>query len=140
MTRKLDCILLIDDDEMVNYLNKQVIDNAGCTKYLRTIDDARDALKYLRKCVNKHGYEEIYPTPELIFLDLNMPGLNGWEFLDKYREISHLLNESIIIIMLTTSMNPNDIKQAEKCHELAGFNNKPLTMDKLDEILTHHFM
>lgn len=139
MKRKLGCILMIDDDEPTNFLNKMVLEEVGCAEHIRVIQDAREALDYLRHAVNGQQASDNYVKPELIFLDINMPAMDGWEFLNKYTELPKDKVREITIVMLTTSFNPEDELKARKITYIAGFKNKPLTTEALEDILHKHF-
>lgn len=73
--------------------------------------------------------------PELILLDINMPVMDGWEFLEKFAELPSC--EKIPVVMLTSSINPDDIEKARAHQLVKGFLSKPLNQDKLDEVLTY---
>ncbi len=133
MKQKLACILLIDNDEPTNFLNKLLIQEADCTEMILVEQSASDALEYL---VNS-GKKPSEPRPELIFLDINMPAMDGWEFLEKYASLSQ--KEGIVLVMLTTSSNPEDMARARKLGYIADFRNKPLNESMLSEILRTYF-
>jgi CheY-like chemotaxis protein len=135
MKRKLNCILLIDDDEPTNFLNRIVIEEVDCTERIETMQSAREALKYLTN-TNPNGD---YPRPDLVFLDINMPAMDGWEFLEKYNQLSDDQKAKIIVVMLTTSFNPEDEFKARNISGISGFKNKPLTAEILMQILHKHF-
>jgi CheY-like chemotaxis protein len=79
------------------------------------------------------------PTPEIIFLDINMPAMDGWEFLQKYEALPEAHKSSIIVVMLTTSFNPEDELKARKIPAVKEFRNKPLTPALLQDILLKYF-
>ena len=135
MRRKLDCILLIDDDEPTNFLNKLTIEQSGCAKHVQVVQSGLEALEYLR---GENGYKGL-PRPDLIFLDINMPAMDGWEFLGQYRELNKEQQADIIMIMLTTSLNPDDELRTKEFPEIAGFENKPLLLQRLEDILEKFF-
>ena len=135
MKQKLNCILLIDDDEPTNFLNRMVIEEVGCTERIEIMQSARDALKYLTNTTNSGSY----PRPDLVFLDINMPAMDGWEFLEKYNQLPEDQKAKIIVVMLTTSFNPEDELKARKIAGIAGFRNKPLTPEILTMLLRQHF-
>lgn len=137
MKKKLSTVLLIDDDEPTNFINSYIIDEVNCANSIKAVQSAEEALKYLSQC-SAGDTPDAAPAPELIFLDINMPGLNGWEFLEEYRKLTHLHKKSIII-MLTTSMNPDDQLRAQFIEEVAGFRSKNLTPEMLNELLKEHF-
>src|ERR1700761_1152645 len=130
MSTQLNCILLIDDDEPTNFLNRLTLEQAGCTRDIRVAQSGQEALDYLRDCG-----PDTPPRPDLIFLDINMPAMDGWEFLERYRSLPPERKADIILIMLTTSLNPDDEKRTQTMPEVAGFENKPLSQDQLDNVL-----
>src|SRR6266542_549835 len=77
--------------------------------------------------------------PEIIFLDINMPKMNGWEFLDRYKHLDKQQKAKVVIMILTTSANPDHIKRAKEIEEVTGYETKPLDKEMLKEILHEHF-
>lgn len=138
MKRKLECVLLIDDDEPTNFLNKMIIEETGCVKEVRVVQSAREALDYLSGKLQTTTDGQL-PTPELIFLDINMPAMDGWEFLERYDQLSPEQKASIIVVMLTTSFNPEDELKASRISYISSYRNKPLTQDIIMGILEEHF-
>ncbi len=69
-----------------------------------------------------------------------MPGMNGWEFLDKYKELGKGQKTNVIIIMLTTSLNPDDKIKANNNSSVTAFKHKPLTGEILNEVLDKYFI
>ncbi|MBO9567012.1 MAG: response regulator [Niastella sp.] len=138
MKRKLECVLLIDDDEPTNFLNKMIIEETGYVKEVKVTQSARDALDYLSgKQQSAEGGK--LPTPELILLDINMPAMDGWEFLERYDKLSPEQKAAIIVVMLTTSFNPEDESKASRISYISSYRNKPLTQETVIEILKEHF-
>ncbi len=139
MKRKLNSILLIDDDEDSNYFNKRIIGSHNITEHIQIAETGKEAIDYLtnkgRFAINANGY----PAPALIFLDINMPVMDGWEFLEHYFRLPDEQKGKIIVIMLTSSPNPEDVKKSEEIDEVSDFLKKPLTKDLLNEILQKHF-
>ncbi|HWI92387.1 MAG TPA: response regulator [Flavisolibacter sp.] len=136
MERKLNCVLLIDDDEPTNFLNQIVIESSGCAEQIKTLQNGEEALAYL---THTGGSSENCPPPDLIFLDINMPAMNGWEFIEKYRQLNEKCKGKVMIVMLTTSLFPEDKTRANEIPEISAFENKPLTQEKLDNILKMFF-
>jgi len=125
--KNFDTILLIDDDEATNFLHKLIINESGICKNLIVIDSALDALDWLKN--------ENNPTPNLIFLDINMPKMNGWEFLEEYITLPSIKRTNMVVVMLTTSLRPKDRKRADLIDEISNFMNKPLSKNKLNSFL-----
>jgi len=137
MKQKLNCILVIDDDEPTNFFTRMILEDTGYADHIMTVQSGQEALEYLAKSENPACDENLYPSPDLIFLDINMPAMNGWEFLEEYRKIN--VKHRIIMVMLTTSLFPEDKSKAEKTPEISGFENKPITAEKIKAVLEKYF-
>ncbi|MCF4101917.1 response regulator [Gillisia sp. M10.2A] len=134
MKKKLNCILLIEDDKATNFIHQRIIKRVDCAEKVVTALNGLEALEYLNK-----EEDGVLPQPDLIFLDINMPGMNGWEFLEEYQKLHNDKKGKVILVMLTTSLNPDDFEKASQIPEVNGFKNKPLTMPLLESILEEYF-
>ena len=110
-------VLLIEDDETTNFIHKIILKNAGIER-VKEARNGLDAFKYLEE-----------DCPDIIFLDINMPVMDGWEFL-KERERKDLCS-GVKIAMLTSSTRPNDKKMAESYSSVIAYLEKPLTEEKI---------
>ena len=133
--KKLNSILLVEDDEATNFISQMVIKKLNCANHVQVAWNGADALDYIKQC----GEKACQP-PELILLDINMPGLNGWEFLDEYCKLKEKEKIKVVVVMLTTSQNPDDKKRADNNPAVAGFRSKPLTPAVLEDILSQYFL
>ena len=79
------------------------------------------------------------PRPDLIFLDINMPAMDGWEFLGIYRTLPAEKKADTVLIMLTTSLNPDDELRTRAIPEVSGFEHKPLNQASLEKVLSKYF-
>lgn len=131
MEKKVRCIMLIDDNKDDNFFHKRIITKHDAAEIVVTMDSAEAALEYLKE--TQRTDPKNYPN--LIFLDVNMPRMNGWEFLEEYRKLDKEFQKKIVVVMLTTSDSPNK-KAAELEDLIASFRTKPLTKEMLDEILS----
>jgi len=131
MKKKLNCILLIDDDTEDNYFHQLVINEMNITERVEVALNGVEALNFLKN--------ENQIQPDIIFLDINMPKMNGWEFLDAYKELRADQKAKVLVVMLTTSVSPSDKVKAEQFPDIVGFNSKPLTEEMLTKILEEHF-
>lgn len=134
MREKLNCILLIDDDETTNYVNTILIERAECAKEIRSVTSGHAALEYLTS-VDENGN---HPQPDLIFLDINMPIMSGWEFIEEYHKLLPEQRGKVLVWMLSTSNNPEDRERALALGS-SGFMAKPLTISKLMDVIKRHF-
>lgn len=135
MKQPLRSVLLVDDNDADNYLHRLIIREAGVAEDIVDQPDGVDAIDYLKAL---HDQNDADP-PELIFLDINMPRMNGWEFLEAYEQLPEPLRQAVVVIMLTTSIFPDDQERAQARPGFCGFLNKPLTEADLLELLRKHF-
>lgn len=127
--KKLEKILIIDDDEVANFIYRKVIQNSDITHEIGTFQSAMDALNYIQQCAQGKA-----KTPEIIFLDINMPVMSGWDFLNAYKEVASDLKNQIKVYMLSSSVYQEDIEKAKAFEEVNDYIIKPLTKEKLIEI------
>lgn len=126
--QKIKFLVFIDDDYATNFYHKIIVRDSGLVEKYTFFSEPEEALNFFKGLTEEDNPE----IPDAIFLDVNMPKIDGWGFLTKYAEIPVL--KSPIIIMLTTSMNPEDQLKAEDNPLVKGFKNKPLTEDHLREL------
>ena len=124
---KINNIYLIDDDSIVNMVSKRTIEKNGFAEKIHVHQNAVNALEKLRD-LKEENPEEI---PQIIFLDINMPEMNGWEFLDEFEKFEKSVKEKCSIYMLTSSIDTADIKRSQTYSCVKDFVTKPLTKDKL---------
>ncbi|MGJ8687182.1 MAG: response regulator [Spongiibacteraceae bacterium] len=130
---KMSKILLVDDCEATNFLHRLVIEEYGCAENVVDARNGKEAIEYLREINRDNGVQ-----PELIFLDINMPVMDGWGFLEAYDQLDFDTRNSVVIVMLTTSLNPDDAARAAKGRNVKSFFSKPLTDEKLHSILLQY--
>ena len=135
MKKKLKSIMLVDDNRTDNYFHKREIRKTNLAITVIEKNSALEALEYLR--INKQNKAL---NPDLIFLDINMPCMNGWEFLQEYSRLDEELQREVMIIMLTTSGNPDNIARAKAMNIVADFITKPLTKEILEDINQKYFV
>lgn len=134
MEKKLNCILLIDDDYGTNLYHKMVIEDANCAHKIIVKTSAIEALEYF-----KSPFDAENPRPNLVFLDINMPKMTGWEFLEEYKKLSTEQQAENIIVMLSTSSHPDDLRRAEDNPLIKEYRGKPLTEEILNELVGRYW-
>ncbi len=122
-------VFLIDDNNIVNFINRKTIESCGFSDNIVEYTSARKALRYLGEAAK--GTQEI---PDVIFLDIKMQLMNGFEFLDNFTKLPPSVKEKVKIIMLTSSLLESDKELAMKYESVIAFLNKPITRDKLSSI------
>jgi CheY-like chemotaxis protein len=134
MNRKLRCIMLVDDNADDNFFHERIIKRSNAAEVVIVMQSADEALAFLSA---RSEHPDLHP--ELIFLDINMPGMNGWEFLDEYSKLDEQCKSQVVIVMLTTSVNPDDESKAKALNMATDFKIKPLTKEMLQEIIELFF-
>ena len=130
MEYKYKKVMVVDDNEIDLYIAEVVM---GTTKFAEKVicmKSGKEALEHLKPLFSDP--EEI---PSLIFLDINMPEMTGFEFLNEYQHLPENIRKKCIIMMLTTSLNADDRLQAESNEFVHKFLNKPLDRNKLAECM-----
>ena len=131
----IPCTLLVDDDETTNFLNQNLLRRMAVTDAVLVATNGREAPELLQT----HCEQPTSPTcPALILLDMKMPIMDGMEFLEAYAQRPANRNPSVVIIMLTTSLNPRDVERMNAL-PIAGYLTKPLTTEKIQRVLEEHF-
>ena len=123
-------VLLIDDDKAVNFFNRHVVIKHTAFQHIMTVQSGQEGLTYLSKVSNGEATK-----PDIIFLDINMPAMNGWEFLDEYEAMSTDFRKDIKVIILSSSSNPEHVNKTIQNYKVIDFINKPLSFDILDHVL-----
>jgi CheY-like chemotaxis protein len=127
--KDLKNILLIDDDDDNNFIHKIIIKEAGLQVHVESVLSAKEALDRL----NSGG------KPDLIFLDINMPVLSGWDFLNEYKYLPEEKKENNVIVMLTSSLHIEDEKKARSYREITEYQTKPLTIPVFKQLISKYF-
>lgn len=126
-TANIKKILLVDDDDTSNFINRLVLKGMNISGEIKVSTNGEDALNYLRN-------EQDRNSTTLILLDINMPVMNGFEFLDALKKHPEIDEGALQICMLTSSTNPEDIRRAKE-YNIQGYLDKPLTPEKIKDIL-----
>ena len=122
---KLKSILIIENDETSNFIMKFVLKSSADFDSLESVDNGEEACKYLEEHKDN--------MPDLIFLDLHMPGMDGWEFLDWYEQREFKGKSKIVII--SSSILMEDKLKSQMYADVLDFVDKPLTKETVEKIL-----
>ncbi len=127
-------MLLIDDDDACLFLHKLVLEEAQLASAIDAVSSGHEALAYLSKVCVQTSHGRDCSCPDLVLLDINMPVVNGFEFLEFCQVMGLLVGKQIKIIVVTSSENELD-KQKAREYDVDGYLVKPLTEEKLQEVL-----
>lgn len=130
---KFDTILIIDDDPVNNFLFSRIIKVSDISQNIQTELSAKVALSSI-----KHNIEINRKLPDVIFLDINMPLMNGWEFLNEYEELPKCVRKNIKLYMLSSSVCEEDIRKSKEYQDVVDYICKPLTTEVLFKIHAEH--
>lgn len=127
---RFDLVMLVDDNDTYNFINRRILEQKKFAKYIEVQSSGIGALSYLEEHL-----ESPNKLPDIIFLDIKMPLLDGHEFLFKLEKILESVNsEKCKVVMLSSSGDENDIHQAKEYSSVITFIQKPLTSEALDSI------
>ncbi|MBS1486994.1 MAG: response regulator [Bacteroidetes bacterium] len=130
--KKYRSVMLIDDNEIDNLINQKMIEAAAVTDHIYTHTGAKSAIEFLKNMEKMDLAEKV--LPDVIFLDIDMPLMDGFQFLDEFENLSPLTRKKCKIVMLTSSINPQDFNRSKKYPNVRLYLNKPLSHDSIVKI------
>jgi len=123
-------VLLIDDNDIDNFINERMVKGCSFSDVVYINTSTRSAIEFLKNlAANPEAPASLFPT--VIFLDINMPILDGFQFLAELEKFDYDFVKRLRVIMLTSSINPADQEKAMKSKLVSGFLHKPLTQEAL---------
>lgn len=123
---------MVDDDPISCFINQKIIELSEITDQIAIVHNGREALEY----ISKNLAESEDSKSNLILLDLNMPVMNGFEFLEKFQSWEPELQENIEVVVLTSSYSESDIEKV-KAFGIKTYLSKPLTIEGLQSLFEH---
>jgi response regulator RpfG family c-di-GMP phosphodiesterase len=130
---KLDCICIIDDDDIYTFLLKKTLVKSNICSNIKSFDNGLAGLEGIKTMIEN---KEL--TPDLILLDINMPLFDGWEFLEEFKKLKHLILKPISIYIVSSSISQADINKAKFHEEVIDFLTKPIESSKIKNICDLH--
>lgn len=131
---KLSSILLIDDDPITNQLHRKLIEGFGVAHQVEVVNDGEEGIQLLEQ----HIHNQKGKIPQLIFVDLDMPFMDGFQFLEAYQDLDFKNKSSVVVAVLTSSISRKDVNRARE-FSVGAYIIKPLTKEKMMEIMEEHF-
>jgi CheY-like chemotaxis protein len=121
--------MVIDDDTTFQFIFRKMIEKQDSIEIVNDSKDGIQALNYLKDCIREgHGF------PDIIILDLNMPRLDGWGFLDEFSKLERAMGRDIPICILSSTINQSDFDKANTYETVKSFFSKPITSDQIQSM------
>jgi CheY-like chemotaxis protein len=127
--KKYRTVMLIDDNEIDNLINQKMIEAASIADNIYTHTGAKSAIEFLKNMEKLEVAEKV--LPDVIFLDIDMPLMDGFQFLDEFEKLSNVAKRKCKIVMLTSSINPQDFNRSKKYENVKLYLNKPLSHESI---------
>jgi CheY-like chemotaxis protein len=127
--KKYHTVMLIDDNEIDNLINQKMIEAASIAENIYTHTGAKSAIEFLRNMEKLEVADKV--LPDVIFLDIDMPLMDGFQFLDEFEKLTTVAKKKCKIVMLTSSINPQDFNRSKKYENVRLYLNKPLSHDSI---------
>jgi CheY-like chemotaxis protein len=127
---RIKTLTLVDDDDVFVFLTTKAIEQTNLVDLIKVFENGLDALNFLKE--NKNNVDAL---PEIILLDLSMPIMNGWQFLEEYTKVNPTIGKKITIYICSSSISPDDVKRGKTISEVSDYIIKPITKDKLIDLI-----
>ena len=127
--KKYHTVMLIDDNEIDNLINQKMIEAASIAENIYTHTGAKSAIEFLSNMEKLEVADKV--LPDVIFLDIDMPLMDGFQFLDEFEKLTNVAKKKCKIVMLTSSINPQDFNRSKKYENVRLYLNKPLSHDSI---------
>ena len=131
MMKKLDSVCVIDDDTVYQFLAKEEIEYTNMVNKTMFFSNGDRAIQFIKETLDKNNTSDL---PNIIFLDLNMPVMDGWEFLEAYAAIKSRIKKNIIIYIVSSSTDMRDLDRARAISDVSDYIIKPISSNQLETI------
>lgn len=136
-TSTIKSVCIIDDDNIYVSLLKKIILNINLCNNLIIFNNGQQSIEYFEQSVDDISIKNI---PDIILLDINMPIMDGWEFLERFNKIKNKFNKDIAIYMVSSSINPLDINKAKSFPIVMDYIAKPINKKQLESVFLKEYI
>lgn len=133
---KLRSVLLIDDDHINNFIVISKLKNLQLVEHINCVENGHQGIDFIKKCI----VEDADKLPQLIFLDINMPVMDGWDFLNEFEKFDEIHTSKMHVYMVSSSVYSEDINRSKKYPSIKVFISKPLVKEKIEEIIRERML
>ena len=124
-TLELGSVMLVDDSRVDSFINCKILELNAITSNVSVFDEAAKALEFLKSSLN---------IPDLIFLDIYMPSMTGFDFLEEFESLSQHIKDKCKVILLSSAFDTLEMQKLKRFNWISGYIVKPLTYESLEEI------
>ncbi|RZK49643.1 MAG: response regulator [Pedobacter sp.] len=121
-------LLVIDDDDINIFIIRKIVEKTGVPIEMVSRNNGQQAIDYLKDAIASQ-----LDLPQLVLIDINMPVMNGWEFIEAYQDLN--IEQPVNMYILSSSVYENDIEKTKTYPLVKGFISKPLSMERLNELI-----
>ena len=131
MTEKIKMACIIDDDSIYVNLVKKIIETKKLCDNLLVFNNGKDGIDYFESILQNLEHNDI---PEIILLDINMPVMDGWEFIERFTKIQNKFKKRITLYVVSSSINATEIEKAKSLSSVENYLVKPVNIDELEAV------
>jgi CheY-like chemotaxis protein len=129
--KKINTFCIVDDDDLYQFTTTLLLKNTDLVNKIIVFSDGLKAINFL-----KEEMGNIENIPDILLLDINMPVMDGWEFLEEYLLIKHMMPKTVVIYMVSSSVDDRDILKAKSISALSGYLIKPISIESIMKVIT----
>ena len=126
----INTLALIEDDEVCAFVTQKIIENSHLVKQIKVFTNGKEAIDFF-----KLHAADAELLPEIIFLDLNMPIMDGWEFIEEYLKLKPKLAKKMALYIVSSSIAAEDVNRIKRIQEISDYIIKPVTKEKFAELI-----
>ncbi len=132
MSQNIESVCIIDDDSIYINLVSKIIELRQLSETVIVFNNGKEAMDFFQESIEKNEKPEV---PQVIFLDINMPVMDGWEFLSEFSKIKNKLSDKINLYVVSSSIDSRDIERAKSIDVVSDYLTKPIKIDDFERIL-----